>query len=105
MRSIGLAATVAEPKSLARFLVPQRDGMSKTADIVVAGGAAAPIVEMLDTREKLPWAGHTARHALGEIYELIKRNKPTLAFVNTRTQPEILFQTLCRLTPHRLALP
>ena len=45
---------------------------AKSADIVVAGGAAAPIVEMLDTKERLPWAGHTARHALGEIYELIK---------------------------------
>jgi ATP-dependent Lhr-like helicase len=49
MRSIGLSATVAEPESLARFLVPQRDRSSEAADIVVAGGAAAPIVEMLDT--------------------------------------------------------
>ena len=49
MRAIGLSATVAEPESLARFLVPQRDGDSEAADIVVAGGAAAPVVEMLDT--------------------------------------------------------
>jgi len=41
MRSIGLSATVAEPESLARFLVPQRGGASEAADIVVAGGAAA----------------------------------------------------------------
>ncbi len=40
MRSIGLSATVAEPESLARFLVPQRDGNSEAADIVIAGGAA-----------------------------------------------------------------
>ena len=33
---------------------------------------------MLDTAERLPWAGHTARHALGEIYELIKRHTMTL---------------------------
>ena len=69
LRAIGLSATVAEPESLARFLVPQRDGNSEAADIVVAGGAAAPVVEMLDTRERLPWAGHSARHALGEIYD------------------------------------
>src|SRR5437868_12092938 len=68
MRSIGLSATVAEPESLARFLVPQRDRKSEAADIVVAGGAAAPIVEMLDTSERLPGAGHTAGHALGELY-------------------------------------
>ena len=72
MRAIGLSATVAEPESLARFLVPQRDGKEVSADIVVAGGAAAPVVEMLDTKERLPWAGHSARHALGEMYELIK---------------------------------
>ncbi len=54
MRAIGLSATVAEPESLARFLVPQRDGRQEGADIVIAGGAAAPVVEMLDTRERLP---------------------------------------------------
>jgi ATP-dependent Lhr-like helicase len=104
MRSIGLSATVAEPESLARFLVPQRGGKSETADIVVAGGAAAPVVEMLDTRERLPWAGHTARHALGEIYDLIKRNKTTLVFVNTRSQAEMLFQDLWRINDDGLAI-
>ncbi len=104
MRSIGLSATVAEPESLARFLVPQRGGASEAADIVVAGGAAAPIVEMLDTKERLPWAGHTARHALGEIYELIKRNKTTLVFVNTRSQAEMLFQDLWRMNDDGLAI-
>ena len=104
VRSIGLSATVAEPESLARFLVPQRGGDSEAADIVLAGGAAAPIVEMLDTRERLPWAGHTARHALGEIYDLIKANKTTLAFVNTRSQAEMLFQDLWRMNDDGLAI-
>jgi ATP-dependent Lhr-like helicase len=123
VRAIGLSATVAEPESLARFLVPQissppatqeRAGRgddaatggnnSATADIVLAGGAAAPVVEMLDTRERLPWAGHSARHALGEIYELIKRNKTTLVFVNTRSQAEMLFQELWRMNDDGLAI-
>ena len=104
MRAIGLSATVAEPEQLARFLVPQPDGKVASADIVIAGGAAAPIVEMLDTRERLPWAGHTARHALGEIYELIKRNKTTLVFVNTRSQAEMLFQDLWRMNDDGLAI-
>jgi ATP-dependent helicase Lhr and Lhr-like helicase len=103
-RSIGLSATVAQPESLARFLVPQRDGVSEAADLVLAGGAAAPIVEMLDTRERLPWAGHSARHALGEIYDLIKRNKTTLVFVNTRSQAEMLFQDLWRMNDDGLAI-
>lgn len=104
MRAIGLSATVAEPESLARFLVPQREGREDAADIVVAGGAAAPIVEMLDTQERLPWAGHTARHALGEMYELIKRNKTTLIFVNTRSQAEMLFQDFWRMNDDGLAI-
>src|SRR6202042_138839 len=79
-------------------------GESQSADIVIAGGAAAPEVEMLDTRERLPWAGHSARHALGEIYELIKRNKTTLVFVNTRSQAEMLFQDLWRMNDDGLAI-
>lgn len=104
MRAIGLSATVAEPESLARFLVPQRDRRVESADIVVAGGAAAPVVEMLDTKERLPWAGHSARHALGEMYELIKRNKTTLVFVNTRSQAEMLFQDFWRMNDDGLAI-
>ena len=104
LRAIGLSATVAEPEQLSRFLVPQQNGERQSADIVVAGGAAAPIVEMLDTRERLPWAGHTARHALGEIYDLIKRNKTTLVFVNTRSQAEMLFQDLWRMNDDGLAI-
>ena len=104
MRAIGLSATVAEPNELARFLAPQRGSQGDAADIVTATGAAAPIVDMLDTRERLPWAGHSARHALGEIYELIKRNNTTLVFVNTRSQAEMLFQDLWRMNDDALAI-
>ena len=40
IRGIGLSATVAEPEQLSRFLVPQRNGEPRSADVVVAGGAA-----------------------------------------------------------------
>lgn len=104
LRAIGLSATVAEPEQLARFLVPQPERREAAADIVVAGGAAPPSVEMLDTRERLPWAGHSARHALPEIYELIKANKTTLVFVNTRSQAEMLFQNLWSMNDDGLAI-
>jgi ATP-dependent Lhr-like helicase len=103
-RAIGLSATVAEPEQLARFLVPQPGGENASADVVIAGGAAPPVVEMLDTRERLPWSGHSARHALPEVYELIKRNKTTLVFVNTRSQAEMLFQDLWRMNDDGLAI-
>ena len=100
----GLSATVAEPESLSRFLVPQISGEAAQADLVIAQGGAAPIVEMLDTKERLPWAGHTGRHALAEIYDLIKHHKTTLVFVNVRSQAELLFQELWRMNDDNLAI-
>ena len=59
---------------------------------------------MLDTEEHLPWAGHSARHALGEIYVLIKAHRTTLIFVNTRSQAELLFQELWGINDDNLAI-
>jgi ATP-dependent helicase Lhr and Lhr-like helicase len=100
----GLSATVAEPESLSRFLVPQLPDRPAQADLVIAQGGAAPLVEMLDTKERLPWAGHTGRHALAEIYDLIKHHKTTLVFVNVRSQAELLFQELWRMNDDNLAI-
>jgi ATP-dependent Lhr-like helicase len=102
--TIGLSATVAFPDDLRRYLVPQQRNIENIADLVIANAGAAPIVEMLDTKERLPWAGHMARHALGEIYDLIKRNKTSLIFVNTRAQAEMLFQDLWRMNDDNLAI-
>ena len=57
---------------------------------MLAEPGAAPSITMLDTAERLPWAGHTARHALSEIYGLIKRHNMTLIFVNTAFSPSRL---------------
>jgi ATP-dependent helicase Lhr and Lhr-like helicase len=102
--TVGLSATVAEPDDLRRYLMPQTGGVQNMADLVIADAGAAPIVEMLDTKERLPWAGHMARHALGEIYDLIKANKTSLMFVNTRAQAEMLFQDLWRINDDGLAI-
>ena len=104
LTGVGLSATVAEPDELRRFLVPQAGGGEALADLVVADGGAAPDVTMLDTAERLPWAGHSARHALGEIYDLIRRHKTTLVFVNTRSQAESIFQELWRINDDGLAI-
>ena len=103
LTSVGLSATVADPDDLRRFLVPQRPGMA-LADLVVARGGAAPDVGMLDTAERLPWAGHSAHHALDEIYRLIRSHKTALVFVNTRSQAESVFQELWRLNEDALAI-
>jgi ATP-dependent helicase Lhr and Lhr-like helicase len=104
LTTVGLSATVAEPADLCRFLAPQTLRGETRADLVVADSGAQPRVAMLDTEEHLPWAGHSAHHALGEIYSLIKSHTTTLVFVNTRSQAEFLFQELWRVNDDNLAI-
>ncbi len=104
LTTVGLSATVAEPDDLRRFLVPQPRAGEALADLVLAQAGAPPQVTMLDTEQHLPWAGHSARHALHEIYDLIKRHKTTLVFVNTRSQAEFLFQEFWRINDDNLAI-
>jgi len=103
LSSIGLSATVAQPEDLCRFMVPQRDGPAR-ADLIVAEAGAAPQVSMLDSDERLPWAGHSARYALGELYALFRTHRTTLVFVNTRSQAEGIFQDLWHLNEDNLAI-
>ena len=100
MTAIGLSATVRDPDELRRWLV----GSGKLAALVTAPPGAAPDLRVLDTRERLPWAGHSAVHALREIYDAIRAANMTLAFVNTRAQAEFVFQELWRMNDDKLAI-
>ena len=104
LTSVGLSATVATPDDLRRYLVPQPVEGAALADLVIADAGAAPDVRMLDTAERLPWSGHSAHHAINEIYDLIRRHKTTLVFVNTRSQAESIFQELWGINDDGLAI-
>jgi ATP-dependent Lhr-like helicase len=97
LTTIGLSATVREPDDLRRYLVPQRSGTDAIADLVVVEGGARPKIRLLDLDAPLPLAGHTASHAMGAIYELIREHRMSLVFVNTRMQAEFVFQALWSL--------
>ena len=71
--------------------------------VTVKGGAPHDI-RMLETEAPLPWAGHTARYAIPEIYAAIKANRLSLVFVNTRSQAELLFQELWRANEDNLPI-
>jgi ATP-dependent helicase Lhr and Lhr-like helicase len=102
---IGLSATVARPSELCAYLVPQRgDGATRLADLVTVGGGAPHDIRMLETEAPLPWAGHSARYAIQEIYAAIKANRLSLVFVNTRSQAELLFQELWRVNDDGLPI-
>jgi ATP-dependent Lhr-like helicase len=102
-QAVGLSATVRDPDELRRWLVAQ-DGTLAMADLVRAEGGARPELTILESAQRLPWAGHTARHAMREIYELIRRHRTTLVFVNTRMQAEFVFQELWRENEGGLAI-
>lgn len=99
----GLSATVADPDALRRWIVRQDTGMAM-AELVVAEGGARPVITIMKTTERIPWAGHTARHAIPEIYEAVAQHKTTLLFVNTRSQAELLFQELWRVNENNLPI-
>ena len=75
-----------------------------TVDLVLGQGGAQPIVEVLVSDGRVPWAGHTAEHAMAEIYDIIKGAKTALVFVNTRFQAEFAFQELWKLNDDGLAI-
>ncbi|MCW2237175.1 ligase-associated DNA damage response DEXH box helicase [Azospirillum canadense] len=107
-RRVGLSATVAEPDQLLAWL--SRTGRAENGPngcgvrLVTGRAGASAEVEILTTRERLPWAGHMATHALGEVYQRIRAHRTTLVFVNTRAQAEIVFQELWRINDDNLPI-
>jgi ATP-dependent Lhr-like helicase len=96
-RFIGLSATVKEPEELARWLAPD-------ARIIRAEGGVSAEVDILVSRERIPWSGHSGRFAVPEVYEAIKRARMALVFVNTRSQAEVMFQELWRVNDDNLPI-
>lgn len=103
LQAIGLSATVAAPEELRRWLVAQ-DPPGGMAELITVTGGAKPEITVLDSRERVPWSGHSARYAIPEIYEAIRRHRTTLLFVNTRSQAEMLFQELWRANEEALPI-
>jgi len=99
-RRVGLSATVDDPDLIRRWLAP---GGAAEVDLVRGAAGAAPIVDVLLSEGQVPWAGHTARHAMPEVYAAIAGARTALVFVNTRFQAEFAFQELWRL--NELGLP
>ncbi|NVK34056.1 MAG: ligase-associated DNA damage response DEXH box helicase [Rhodobacteraceae bacterium] len=105
LKIIGLSATVAEPDDLRAYIVPQdTSGDPALAHLVEVSGGAQPDISILQSGERLPWSGHSARYALGDIYDLIKAHQVSLIFVNTRSQAEAIFQDLWTINDANLPI-
>lgn len=112
MRRVGLSATVDDPDLVRKWLgrnenpPPQEKDARRDPDIdlVLGSGGAQPVVEVLVSGGRVPWAGHTAEHAMAEVYEIIKSSQTALIFVNTRFQAEFAFQRLWELNDEDLPI-
>ncbi|WP_426041774.1 ligase-associated DNA damage response DEXH box helicase [Brevundimonas sp. TWP2-3-4b1] len=72
--------------------------------IVKGDPGAVPIIDVLVSEGRVPWAGHTGQHAIPEVYEAIQRSGLTLVFVNTRWQCEFVFQQLWAINDDNLPI-
>ncbi|HEX8233631.1 MAG TPA: ligase-associated DNA damage response DEXH box helicase [Caulobacteraceae bacterium] len=100
LRRVGLSATVEEPEVLQRWLAPA----AQAVDIVRGEPGAPPSIDVLLSNNTVPWAGHTAQHAMAEVYDAIRAARTALVFVNTRWQAEFAFQELWRLNDDNLPI-
>ena len=102
MRRVGLSATVDDPEVIKRWM--GGPGGAGAIDLVRGPAGAEPVVDILLSEGRVPWAGHTAQHAMEEVYETIKKARTALVFVNTRFQAEFAFQELWRLNEDALPI-
>ena len=92
LRRVGLSATISDPDAYRSWLAPNGD--PKLVDLVTGEPGAEPDLSILIPESKIPWGGHSGRHAAREVMELIERHNTTLVFCNTRSLAELIFQDL-----------
>jgi ATP-dependent Lhr-like helicase len=80
------------------------EGNPPMAELITVSGGAKPDISILDSEERVPWAGHSSRYAIPEIYDAVKKHGTTLLFVNTRSQAEMLFSELWRVNEDTLPI-
>jgi ATP-dependent Lhr-like helicase len=92
LRRVGLSATISEPDSYRSWLAPDAD--LDGVDLVLGEPGAEPDLSILIPENKIPWGGHSGRHAVREVMQLIEQHRTTLVFCNTRSLAELIFQDL-----------
>ncbi len=100
LQLVGLSATVADPARLRAWL----DHPDKPARLIEARGGAAPDIRVMVPGQHMPWSGHFGAYAARDLYAAIAAHGVTLVFTNTRSQAEIIFQSLWRLNDDNLPI-
>lgn len=102
LRRVGLSATISDPDSYRAWLAPNAE--AKRVDLVFGEPGAKPDLSILIPENKIPWGGHSGRHAAREVMDLIERHKTTLVFCNTRSLAELIFQDLWAVNDNALPI-
>jgi ATP-dependent Lhr-like helicase len=102
LRRVGLSATISDPDAYRGWLAPDAD--IDLVDPVIGDPGADPDLSILIPQNKIPWAGHSGRHAAREVMELIEQHKTTLVFCNTRSLAELIFQDLWAVNDQALPI-
>ena len=92
LRRVGLSATISDADAYRSWLAPDAD--MELVDLVVGDPGAEPDLSILIPENKIPWGGHSGRHAAREVMQLIEQHNTTLVFCNTRSLAELIFQDL-----------
>jgi ATP-dependent Lhr-like helicase len=101
LRRVGLSATIGDPEGYRGWLAPDAD--AELVELVEGDPGAEPELSILIPENRIPWSGHSGRHAAREVMQLIERHGTTLIFCNTRSLAELIFQDLW--TVNEQALP
>ena len=92
LRRVGLSATISDPEAYRGWLAPDAD--AELVALVEGDPGAEPDLSILIPDGRIPWGGHSGRHAAREVMGLIERHRTTLVFCNTRSLAELIFQDL-----------
>src|SRR3954465_14451862 len=92
LRRVGLSATISDPDAYRSWLAPDAD--MEAVDLVIGDPGAEPDLSILIPENRIPWGGHSGRHAAREEMKLIEQHQTTLVSCNTRSLAELIFQDL-----------
>ncbi|MGI8931577.1 MAG: ligase-associated DNA damage response DEXH box helicase [Sphingomicrobium sp.] len=92
VRRVGLSATIGDPDAYRSWLAPNAD--IDAVRLVQGEPGADPILSILIPEGRIPWSGHSGRHAARDVMSLIEAQRTTLIFCNTRSLAELIFQDL-----------
>jgi len=102
MNICALSATIGQPELLLEWIATPLH--PKPAKLISMEGGSAAVLSILASKNRVPWAGHSASYASQDLYRIIKEHRTSLLFVNTRSQAENLFKELWDINEENLPI-